>query len=151
MPGVGAYLVLPPFSAAMHASLMCSGVSKSGSPAAKPQTSSPAACKALALASTASVGDGETLRAQVESGAGDWLMRKTPDQRARLAGMQGRRASSRRTEDGRRRTEDGGRRRRTEQPMKDDGLRMAKRGQRWRQIAQARRKRAAVCLPPPSV
>src|SRR5688572_149080 len=74
MPGVGAYLVFPDFRAAMHASLMCSGVSKSGSPAAKPQTSSPAAARALALASTASVGEGETLRAQVESGAGAWLM-----------------------------------------------------------------------------
>src|SRR6185503_13533062 len=74
MPGVGAHLVLPDFRAAMHASLMCSGVSKSGSPAAKPQTSSPAACRALALASTASVGDGETLRAQRESGAGGLLM-----------------------------------------------------------------------------
>src|SRR2546423_14295497 len=81
MPGVGAYLVLPAFSAAMHASLMCSGVSKSGSPAAKPQTSSPAACRAFARASTASVGDGETLRAQVESGAGGLLMDKRRDQR----------------------------------------------------------------------
>src|SRR6185503_19752820 len=81
MPGVGAYFVLPPLSAAMHAALMCSGVSKSGSPAAKPQTSSPAACRALALASTASVGEGETLRAQVESGAGDWLMDKRADER----------------------------------------------------------------------
>src|SRR5687767_12257653 len=81
MPGVGAYFVLPPFSAAMQASLMCSGVSKSGSPAAKPQTSSPAACSALALASTASVGDGETLRAQVESGAGGLLMDKRADER----------------------------------------------------------------------
>src|SRR5438128_12369891 len=81
MPGVGAYFVFPPLSAAMHASLMCSGVSKSGSPAAKPQTSAPAACRALALASTASVGDGETLRAQVESGAGGWLMDKRANQR----------------------------------------------------------------------
>src|SRR5688500_1587956 len=81
MPGVGAYFVFPPFNAAMHASLMWSGVSKSGSPAAKPQTSSPAACRALALASTARVGDGETLRAQVESGAGGLLMDKRADQR----------------------------------------------------------------------
>ncbi len=73
MPGVGAYFVFPARSATMQASLMCSGVSKSGSPAAKPQTSSPAACNALAFASTANVGDGETLRAQEEScsGAGD--------------------------------------------------------------------------------
>src|SRR4051794_3081657 len=81
MPGVGAYLVLPPLSAAMHASLMCSGVSKSGSPAAKPQTSSPAACRAFARASSASVGEGETLRAQVDNGAGGLLMDKRRDQR----------------------------------------------------------------------
>src|SRR6185369_10088284 len=80
MPGVGAYFVLPALSAAMHASLICSGVSKSGSPAAKPQTSSPAACRALAFASTASVGEGETLRAQVESGAGGLVMDKRSDE-----------------------------------------------------------------------
>ena len=68
MPGVGAYLVLPLFRAAIAASLMKSGVSKSGSPAAKLQTSSPAANIAFAFASMASVGDGETLRAQTESG-----------------------------------------------------------------------------------
>src|SRR5688572_7352979 len=81
MPGVGAYFVFPPLSATMHASLMCSGVSKSGSPAAKPQTSSPAACRAFAFASTASVGEGETLRAQVDNGAGGLLMDKRPDER----------------------------------------------------------------------
>src|SRR4051812_45923456 len=36
---------------------MCAGVGKSGSPAPKPMTRSPAACSALALASTASVAD----------------------------------------------------------------------------------------------
>src|SRR5690349_19026379 len=90
MPGVGAYFVLPALSAAMHASLMCSGVSKSGSPAAKPQTSSPAACRALAFASTASVGDGETLRAQIESGAGGLLMDKRSDERVALLEKQAR-------------------------------------------------------------
>src|SRR3954466_8559435 len=94
MPGVGAYFVFPPFSAAMHASLMCSGVSKSGSPAAKPQTSSPAACRALALASTASVGEGETLRAQVESGAGGLLMDKRADQKVANYERQARRGAS---------------------------------------------------------
>src|SRR4051812_40199792 len=91
MPGVGAYFVLPAFSAAMHASLICSGVSKSGSPAAKPQTSSPAAWRALAFASTASVGEGETLRAQVESGAGGLLMDKRVDQRTAFQERQARR------------------------------------------------------------
>src|SRR5437868_8749229 len=90
IPGVGPYFVLPPLSATMHASLMCSGVSKSGSPAAKPQTSSPAACRALAFASTASVGDGETLRAQVKSGAGGLLMDKDSDQRVALSERQAR-------------------------------------------------------------
>src|SRR5574344_1176733 len=77
MPGVGAYFVLPAFSAAMETSLMWSGVSKSGSPAAKPQTSLPAARRALAFASIASVGDGETLRAQVDNGAGRLFIGKT--------------------------------------------------------------------------
>jgi hypothetical protein len=36
---------------------MCAGVGKSGSPAPKPMTGSPAALSALALASTASVAD----------------------------------------------------------------------------------------------
>src|SRR5690606_18855626 len=76
MPGVGAYLVLPDRRAAAQASLMCSGVSKSGSPAAKPQTSSPAACRALAFASTARVGDGEMLRDQTERGAGAVLIER---------------------------------------------------------------------------
>src|SRR5437762_2692210 len=88
MPGVGAYFVLPAFSAAMQASLMCSGVSKSGSPAAKPHTSSPAACRALARASTASVGEGETLRAQVDSGAGGLLMDKRVHERVAVSEMQ---------------------------------------------------------------
>src|SRR5882724_11555139 len=89
MPGVGEYLDLPAFSATMHASLMCSGVSKSGSPAAKLHTSAPAACRALALASTASVGEGETLRAQVESGAGGGFM----DKRGTRKGREKRKAS----------------------------------------------------------
>src|SRR4051812_7403013 len=70
IPGVGAYLVLPAWSAAMAASLMNCGVSKSGSPAAKLQTSSPAASMALAFASMARVGDGETFWAQTDSGCG---------------------------------------------------------------------------------
>src|SRR5580704_5030 len=43
---------------------MCSGVGKSGSPAPNPMTCSPAACNALALASTASVADGATAAAR---------------------------------------------------------------------------------------
>src|SRR5277367_5955649 len=67
MPGVATYFVLPAWRAAAHASLMCWGVSKSGSPAAKLQTSWPAAMRAFAFESTASVGEGEMFRAQVES------------------------------------------------------------------------------------
>src|SRR6478735_8897072 len=42
----------------MAACTMASGVGKSGSPAPKPMTGSPAALRALALASTASVAEG---------------------------------------------------------------------------------------------
>ena len=41
----------------MAACLICSGVSKSGSPAAKPITSAPAALSALTLAVSASVAE----------------------------------------------------------------------------------------------
>ena len=66
MPGVGAYLVWPSARALAQASLTNSGVSKSGSPTPKPTTSLPAALRAFALASTARVGEGATLRAQEE-------------------------------------------------------------------------------------
>ena len=45
---------------------MCSGVGKSGSPAPKPMTLSPWALRALALASTASVAEGETAAIRAE-------------------------------------------------------------------------------------
>src|SRR4051812_29590902 len=57
VPGVGSYLVLPACRALMAASLMKPGVSKSGSPAPKETTSTPAFLRALALAVTASVMD----------------------------------------------------------------------------------------------
>src|SRR5208283_1578262 len=66
MPLLGVYLVKPAASALMQASLMCCGVSKSGSPAPKPTTSSPAAFIALALASMASVSDGDKEAARLE-------------------------------------------------------------------------------------
>src|SRR6266704_3135290 len=59
MPLLGVYLVNPSFNAWIAASLMCCGVSKSGSPAPKPTTSSPSAFICLALASIAKVSDGE--------------------------------------------------------------------------------------------
>src|SRR5882724_11391892 len=57
--GVGVYLVWPWSSAVLAASLMKAGVSKSGSPAPKPTTSTPAFFMALALALTARVIDSE--------------------------------------------------------------------------------------------
>src|SRR4051794_3293409 len=58
--GVGVYLVRPLSSAALAASLMNAGVSKSGSPAPNPTTSTPAFFSALALALTARVIDSDT-------------------------------------------------------------------------------------------
>ncbi len=58
MPAVAVYLVKPSRSAWIAASLMCSGVSKSGSPADSPATSFPAAARAFARAFRARVGDG---------------------------------------------------------------------------------------------
>src|SRR3954453_11164988 len=55
MQGVGVYLVCPLSRAALAASLMNAGVSKSGSPAPKPTTSIPAFFMAPALALTARV------------------------------------------------------------------------------------------------
>src|SRR5215213_8251015 len=57
--GVGVYLVCPLSSAALAASLMNAGVSKSGSPAPKPTTSTPAFLSAAAFALTARVIDSE--------------------------------------------------------------------------------------------
>ena len=48
------------------ASTIWAGVGKSGSPAPKPMTCSPAACNALALASTARVAEGATAAARRE-------------------------------------------------------------------------------------
>src|SRR5476649_2035210 len=58
MPSTAVYLVWPERMAAMPASLILSGVSKSGSPAPRPITSRPAALSSRALVVTAMVGDG---------------------------------------------------------------------------------------------
>src|ERR1700751_2209113 len=59
MPSTAVYFdALPPRIALMAASLMFSGVSKSGSPAPSPITSRPAALSARALSVTAMVADG---------------------------------------------------------------------------------------------
>src|SRR5436190_1765090 len=66
--GVGVYLVSPLSSAALAASLMNAGVSKSGSPAPNPTTSTPAFFSAAALALTARVIDSETRLIRSASG-----------------------------------------------------------------------------------
>src|SRR5262245_13954274 len=58
MPSMFVYFVSPRFIAAIAASLMLSGVSKSGSPAASPMTSRPAAFSSRDLWVIASVGEG---------------------------------------------------------------------------------------------
>lgn len=60
MPEDGVYLVKPASSEPMAAALMCSGVSKSGSPTPNPITSIPSAFIALALASMAKVIEGDS-------------------------------------------------------------------------------------------
>src|SRR5438309_908320 len=58
VPPAAVYLVSPFCMAAIAASLMCWGVSKSGSPAPMAITSRPSALRRAALAETASVGEG---------------------------------------------------------------------------------------------
>src|SRR5205823_14571563 len=58
MPALGVYLVKPASNASIAAFFMCSGVSKSGSPAPKPHTSMPSAFMALALLSIERVSEG---------------------------------------------------------------------------------------------
>src|SRR5262245_50595255 len=58
IPSTSVYLVLPSIMALMAACLMLSGVSKSGSPAPRPMTFSPAAASSRAFAVTARVADG---------------------------------------------------------------------------------------------
>src|SRR5258708_39892225 len=58
MPSMLVYFVSPRRMAAIAASLMLSGVSKSGSPAAKPMTSRPAAFNSRDFCVIASVGEG---------------------------------------------------------------------------------------------
>jgi HTH-type transcriptional regulator, cell division transcriptional repressor len=60
MPSTAVYLVLPSSMARFAASLMFSGVSKSGSPAPRPITSLAGAFSSRALLVTAIVGDGFT-------------------------------------------------------------------------------------------
>ena len=73
MPSTAVYLVLPSRIALIAASLMLSGVSKSGSPAPRPITSRPAAFSSRALLVTAMVADGlmrasESARKAIVSG-----------------------------------------------------------------------------------
>src|ERR1700758_3384889 len=65
VPLLGVYLVNPVSMAAWAAALMCSGVSKSGSPAPKPQTSMPSAFMALAFESMLRVSEGVRIVARL--------------------------------------------------------------------------------------
>src|ERR1700740_410395 len=67
MPELGVYLVNPASRDAMAAALMCSGVSKSGSPAPTLQTSIPSDFIAFALLSIERVREGLKLEAREES------------------------------------------------------------------------------------
>ena len=58
MPSTAVYFVSPRRMAAIAASLMLSGVSKSGSPAARPMMSRPSAFNFFARSLMAMVGDG---------------------------------------------------------------------------------------------
>src|ERR1700694_3601569 len=58
VPSTAVYFVSPRRMAAIAASLMLSGVSKSGSPAPRPMTSRPAAFRSRAFWLTAMVGEG---------------------------------------------------------------------------------------------
>src|ERR1700719_1367304 len=66
MRALGVYLVKPACNASIAAALMCSGVSKSGSPAPKPHTSIPSAFIAFALLSIESVSEGVSWAARSE-------------------------------------------------------------------------------------
>src|SRR5215813_8177206 len=70
MPALGVYLVKPASNASIVAFLICSGVSKSGSPAPKPQTSIPSAFMALALLSIDRVSEGLSSAARSEISIG---------------------------------------------------------------------------------
>src|SRR6516165_4016705 len=80
MPSTAVYLVLPALIALIAASLMLSGVSKSGSPAPSPITSRPAALSARALSVTAIVADGLMRCSDSARNAIDvsWLLRGLP-------------------------------------------------------------------------
>jgi hypothetical protein len=58
VPSTAVYFVKPLFIASIAASFTCSGVSKSGSPAARFRMLRPLARSSAALADTAKVGDG---------------------------------------------------------------------------------------------
>src|SRR5919204_6294461 len=66
IPAFGVYFVKPASNASIAALFMCSGVSKSGSPAPKPQTSIPSAFMAFALLSIERVNDGVSCAARSE-------------------------------------------------------------------------------------
>ena len=70
MPATGVYRVMPASMANFPASLMYSGVQKSGSPALKPMTSMPSCLSFLALASIARVTEGDIATTRSDSVSG---------------------------------------------------------------------------------
>ena len=74
IPELGVYFVKPALSASMAAALMCSGVSKSGSPAPKLKTSTPSARRALALLSIARVSEGVSSLTRVARSMGSVVL-----------------------------------------------------------------------------
>src|ERR1700759_5547125 len=84
-PALGVFFVNPASSAGIAAALICSGVSKSGSPAPKPQTSMPSAFMALAFESMLRVSEGVRIVARLASSMGmlvlvwDWGFDKKAD------------------------------------------------------------------------
>src|SRR5438094_1140203 len=75
MPALGVYFVKPASNASIAAFFICSGVSKSGSPAPKPQTSMPSAFMALALLSIESVSEGLRIVARDASSISVWVFK----------------------------------------------------------------------------
>ena len=80
------YLVKPAFERGDAAALMCSGVSKSGSPAPKPQTSIPSAFIAFALLSIERVSEGVSWAARVEISMAEVVKMSFPKRGAQAMG-----------------------------------------------------------------
>src|SRR5918996_1089481 len=88
IPSTAVYLVKPSWMAWMAAALIGSGVSKSGSPAARLMIALPAALSAAARAETLKVGEGLIFKAQIKNGGVLYLnlsFSRTPHEQASRA------------------------------------------------------------------